>query len=100
MARDAKHLDLEKLELGVLFEAIYRHYGYNFRNYAYASTRRRVNKHIKEKNTPQWRFRYRTDARVCSRARYATSSIDLINVDEVIWCDQIGPYLWDKFHTR
>jgi chemotaxis protein methyltransferase CheR len=34
--------DLENLEIDLLLEAIYRHYGYDFREYAYASLRRRI----------------------------------------------------------
>ena len=42
--------DLERVELRILFEAMYHRYGYDFRNYAYASTRRRIHKHIKKNN--------------------------------------------------
>jgi chemotaxis protein methyltransferase CheR len=34
--------DLETIEIDLLLEAIYRHYGYDFREYAYASLKRRV----------------------------------------------------------
>jgi chemotaxis protein methyltransferase CheR len=34
--------DLENLEIDLLLEAIYRHYGYDFREYAYASLKRRI----------------------------------------------------------
>ena len=34
--------DLERLEIELLLEAIYRHYGFDFRSYAYASIRRRL----------------------------------------------------------
>jgi chemotaxis protein methyltransferase CheR len=37
---------LERTELELLFEAIYRHYGYDFRSYALASVRRRVRKRM------------------------------------------------------
>lgn len=37
---------LERLELELLLEAVYRHYGFDFRGYAYASLRRRVWKRI------------------------------------------------------
>lgn len=38
--------ELERLEIGLLLEAIYRHYGFDFRSYAYASIRRRLWKRI------------------------------------------------------
>ncbi|MBM4762028.1 protein-glutamate O-methyltransferase CheR [Bacillus sp. B15-48] len=34
--------DLEKIEIQLLLEGIYRHYGFDFRNYAFSSIRRRV----------------------------------------------------------
>ncbi len=34
--------DLERLEIDLILEAIYRHYGFDFRNYARASMRRRL----------------------------------------------------------
>jgi chemotaxis protein methyltransferase CheR len=37
---------LERLEVELLLEAVYRHYGFDFRTYAYASLRRRVWKRI------------------------------------------------------
>jgi chemotaxis protein methyltransferase CheR len=37
---------LERLEIELLLEAIFRHYGFDFRTYAYASLRRRVWKRI------------------------------------------------------
>jgi chemotaxis protein methyltransferase CheR len=44
--RDAQlareQLDLETIELQLLLEGVYRHYGYDFREYALASLRRRV----------------------------------------------------------
>lgn len=33
---------LEKIEISLLLEGIYRHYGYDFRNYSYQSIRRRI----------------------------------------------------------
>ncbi len=38
--------ELERLEIELLLEAIYRHYGFDFRAYAYASMRRRLWKRI------------------------------------------------------
>ncbi|MDB4884141.1 MAG: methyltransferase, CheR-type, SAM-binding domain, C-terminal [Gemmatimonadetes bacterium] len=38
--------DLERLEIELLLEAIYRHYGFDFRSYAYASIRRRLWKRV------------------------------------------------------
>jgi chemotaxis protein methyltransferase CheR len=37
---------LEKLEIELLLEGVYRHYGFDFRSYAYASVRRRLWKRI------------------------------------------------------
>ena len=37
---------LERLEIELLLEAVYRHYGFDFRSYAYASLRRRLWKRI------------------------------------------------------
>jgi chemotaxis protein methyltransferase CheR len=34
--------ELERLEIELLLEAVYRHYGFDFRSYAYASIRRRL----------------------------------------------------------
>ncbi|MBU8907999.1 CheR family methyltransferase [Desertibacillus haloalkaliphilus] len=34
--------DLEKIEIELLLEGIYRHYGFDFRNYAYSSIKRRI----------------------------------------------------------
>ena len=41
-------LELEQLELQLLCEAIYRHYGFDFREYAHASLKRRVWKRVHE----------------------------------------------------
>src|SRR5512138_2273734 len=38
----AYNSDLERLEIELLLEGIYRHYGFDFRSYAYASIRRRL----------------------------------------------------------
>ena len=38
--------DLERIEIELLLEAIYRHYGFDFRAYAYASLRRRLWKRL------------------------------------------------------
>src|SRR3569832_2527591 len=37
-----KEDELEKLEISLLVEGVYQHYGFDFRDYAYASLRRRV----------------------------------------------------------
>jgi chemotaxis protein methyltransferase CheR len=44
----AAQLELENIELGLLLEAVYRHYGYDFREYALASLRRRVWRRVHE----------------------------------------------------
>ena len=41
-------LELESIELELLLEAVYRHYGYDFREYALASLRRRVWRRVRE----------------------------------------------------
>ena len=38
--------DLERIEIRLLLEGIYRHYGFDFRSYAYASLRRRIWKRV------------------------------------------------------
>jgi chemotaxis protein methyltransferase CheR len=38
--------DLERIEVELLLEAVYRHYGFDFRSYAYSSLKRRVWKRI------------------------------------------------------
>jgi chemotaxis protein methyltransferase CheR len=35
-------VDLEKIEIDLLLEGIYRHYGFDFRNYVFSSIRRRI----------------------------------------------------------
>lgn len=42
MSRTAEHIETEKLEIKLLLEAIYMKYGYDFRNYASAHTKRRL----------------------------------------------------------
>src|SRR5256885_9310574 len=42
----AYNSDLERLEIELLLEGIFRHYGFDFRSYAYASIRRRLWKRI------------------------------------------------------
>ena len=44
--------DLEKIEIALLLEAIYRQYGFDFRAYAFASLRRRVWKRIEIEALP------------------------------------------------
>src|SRR3954467_13963649 len=38
--------DLERIEIELLLEGVYRHYGFDFRAYAYASIRRRLWKRV------------------------------------------------------
>src|SRR3954453_1152163 len=45
---EPEHDAVEALELELLLEAVYRHYGYDFRNYARTSIRRRVAKLMHE----------------------------------------------------
>jgi len=44
--------DLERIEIELLLEGIFRHYGFDFRSYAYASIRRRLWKRIEEERLP------------------------------------------------
>lgn len=41
---------LERLEIELLLEGIYRHYGYDFRSYAFSSLRRRLRKRLDAEN--------------------------------------------------
>ncbi len=43
--------DLEQLEIDQLLEAVYRHYGYDFRDYAYSSLRRRIRERVRAEGT-------------------------------------------------
>lgn len=42
--------DIEKLEIALLLEGIYRQYGYDFRHYAYSSIRRRIRYRMQGEN--------------------------------------------------
>jgi len=42
--------ELERIEIGLLLEGIFRHYGFDFRSYAYASVRRRLWKRIEDEH--------------------------------------------------
>src|SRR5436189_1682391 len=42
--------DLERIEIELLLEGIFRHYGFDFRAYAYASIRRRLWKRIEDED--------------------------------------------------
>jgi chemotaxis protein methyltransferase CheR len=44
--------DLERIEIELLLEGIYRHYGFDFRSYAFASIRRRLWKRIEAEGLP------------------------------------------------
>src|ERR1051325_4806555 len=43
---DQERLDLEEIEISLLTEGIYRHYGFDFRDYSMPSLRRRIWKRI------------------------------------------------------
>lgn len=43
---------LERLEIELLLEAIFRHYGHDFRSYAFSSIRRRLKKRLEAENLP------------------------------------------------
>jgi chemotaxis protein methyltransferase CheR len=44
--------ELERIEIQLLLEGIHRHYGFDFRSYAYASLRRRIWKRIEAEHLP------------------------------------------------
>jgi chemotaxis protein methyltransferase CheR len=44
--------ELEKIEIELLLEGVYRHYGFDFRSYAYSSIRRRIWKRIQAEGLP------------------------------------------------
>ena len=44
--------ELERIEIELLLEGIYRHYGFDFRSYAFASIRRRLWKRIEAEGLP------------------------------------------------
>jgi len=51
-ARAGAQLELETIELALLLEGVYRQYGYDFREYALASLRRRVWRRVREEGLP------------------------------------------------
>jgi len=50
--RTVRRDDLEELELRLLLEAIYHHYGYDFREYARGSIKRRIWRRVEEEMVP------------------------------------------------
>lgn len=44
--------EIEKLEISLLLEGIYRYYGHDFRNYSFPSTRRRIVNRMRRENVP------------------------------------------------
>lgn len=44
--------DIERIEIELLLEGVYRHYGFDFRSYAYASLKRRLWKRIQAEGLP------------------------------------------------
>jgi chemotaxis protein methyltransferase CheR len=50
--RSVRRDDLEELELRLLLEAIYHHYGYDFREYARGSIKRRIWRRVEEEMLP------------------------------------------------
>ncbi|HSJ63935.1 MAG TPA: protein-glutamate O-methyltransferase CheR [Gemmatimonadaceae bacterium] len=44
--------EIERIEITLLLEGIYRHYGFDFRSYAYSSIRRRIWKRIEAEGLP------------------------------------------------
>jgi chemotaxis methyl-accepting protein methylase len=50
--RAVRRDDLEELELRLLLEAIYHHYGYDFREYARGSIKRRIWRRVEEEMLP------------------------------------------------
>lgn len=49
---DPRRAELERLELSLLLEAIYRCYGFDFRTYAYSSIKRRVLRRLEAEGLP------------------------------------------------
>lgn len=45
---------LERLEMDLLLEGVFRHYGHDFRSYAYSSLRRRLKKRLEEEQLPSF----------------------------------------------
>lgn len=46
----AYNRDVERIEVELLLEGVYRHYGFDFRSYAYSSLKRRIWKRITQEN--------------------------------------------------
>ena len=51
-----KYIDVEQVEIDLLLEAILRVYGYDFRHYARASLKRRLEGFLKKKQCHQHAF--------------------------------------------
>ncbi|HSO32919.1 MAG TPA: hypothetical protein VLT33_10385, partial [Labilithrix sp.] len=45
---------LERIEIELLLEAVYRHYGHDFRAYAFSSLRRRLKKRLDGEGLPSY----------------------------------------------
>ena len=65
---------LERVEIGLLLEGVYRHYGFDFRSYAYASLRRRVWKRIEAE-------RLRTVTALTERVLHEPSMMERLLLD-------------------
>lgn len=48
----AYNAELEKIEIELLLEGVFRHYGFDFRSYAYSSVRRRLWKRVEAEGLP------------------------------------------------
>ena len=44
--------DLEDIEISLLLEGVYRHYGYDFRGYSLASLKRRLWRRMRDEGLP------------------------------------------------
>src|SRR5688500_10516343 len=47
LAKRERHADLDRLEIELLLEAVYRYYGFDFRSYTNASIRRRIHQRMR-----------------------------------------------------
>lgn len=44
--------EIERIEIDLLLEAVFRFYGYDFRNYAFPFIQRRINHRVRKENLP------------------------------------------------
>src|SRR3954462_7693930 len=66
--------DLERIEIELLLEGIFRHYGFDFRSYAYSSIRRRLWKRLEAEGLA-------TISELQARVLHATSAMERLLLD-------------------